>query len=117
MHWNLKDHPSHYLEEQNITFQWLPNTFATVQEYNWWVGNPGPKKLTNITRTRAVVFMQTHHEAILKLNELFKEGDLRALRALYQCHISAMGQLTTLGYDFFHNCPTVTAHFQETMAT
>lgn len=100
--------PCHYVEDADKTIQWLskPNNMNTVLEYNIWDGNPGPGE--EFLKTRKVVLMETDHDAVLTMNTLLNQGDLRALKALLLCE--SFGRDAVLGFDFKRRRPTVTIY-------
>lgn len=104
--WNVNEIAVHYVEDQDLSIQWLPNSYHTVQEYNFWDG------VREDAGTRKCVLMETNHEAVLKISNLLTEGDPTALQALAVCHKADPKSFCVLGYDFQLDCPRVIINFK-----
>lgn len=112
---DIDNAPVHYVEEVNLSIQWLPSksNMNTVLEYNVWEGELSYTEAVDAgLRTRKVVLMETNHEAILKISELIREGDTKALQALVECDsFDSKKYWPVLGYDFVRNVPKIILTF------
>lgn len=104
--WDVSKIPVHYDADQDVSIQWLPNSYHTVQEYNFW---DGPAEGAG---TRKCVLMETNHEAVLKISNLLTAGDPASLDALLVCHKADPKSFCVLGYDFQLDCPRVIVNFK-----
>ena len=100
--WDTDNIEVHYIALNDVSIQWLPSSYYTVQEYNFWEG-PSEKG----TGVRCTVLMETNHEAVLKISNLLTAGDSGALEALLLVHNADPKAFYVLGYDFQLDCPRV----------